>query len=54
MQEIFQDAAQNAYRTFGRNPMAFLETHHYGAVTTRPSLDGMQPEMLVRRMRNAR
>jgi predicted Rossmann-fold nucleotide-binding protein len=29
MQEIFQDAAQNAYRTFGRSPMAFLDTGHY-------------------------
>jgi predicted Rossmann-fold nucleotide-binding protein len=29
MQEIFQDAAQNAYRVFGRSPMAFLDTHHY-------------------------
>lgn len=29
MQEIFQDAAQNAYRAFGRSPMAFLDTHHY-------------------------
>jgi predicted Rossmann-fold nucleotide-binding protein len=29
MQEIFQDAAQNAYRTFGRSPMAFLDSHHY-------------------------
>jgi predicted Rossmann-fold nucleotide-binding protein len=29
MQEIFQDAAQNAYRTFGRSPMAFLDTLHY-------------------------
>jgi predicted Rossmann-fold nucleotide-binding protein len=29
MQEIFQDAAQNAYRTFGRSPMAFLDTQHY-------------------------
>jgi predicted Rossmann-fold nucleotide-binding protein len=29
MQEIFQDAAQNAYHTFGRSPMAFLDTHHY-------------------------
>ena len=29
MQEIFQDAAQNAYRTFGRSPMAFLDTRHY-------------------------
>ena len=33
MQEIFQDAAQNAYRTFGRSPMAFLDTHHYCAET---------------------
>jgi len=89
MQEIFQDAAQNAYRAFGRSPMAFLDTHHYcvetglypalerqaarlgfadllsvgdepeqildrfPAVSKRPSLDGT-PEMLVRRMRNAR
>jgi predicted Rossmann-fold nucleotide-binding protein len=29
MQEIFQDAAQNAYRTFGRSPMAFLDAQHY-------------------------
>jgi predicted Rossmann-fold nucleotide-binding protein len=29
MQEIFQDAAQNAYRTFGRSPMAFLDKQHY-------------------------
>jgi predicted Rossmann-fold nucleotide-binding protein len=29
MQEIFQDAAQNAYRTFGRSPMAFLDSQHY-------------------------
>jgi predicted Rossmann-fold nucleotide-binding protein len=29
MQEIFQDAAQNAYRTYGRSPMAFLDTQHY-------------------------
>jgi predicted Rossmann-fold nucleotide-binding protein len=29
MQEIFQDAAQNAYRVFGRSPMAFLDSHHY-------------------------
>jgi predicted Rossmann-fold nucleotide-binding protein len=29
MQEIFQDAAQNAYRTFGRSPMVFLDTRHY-------------------------
>src|SRR5215213_7135443 len=90
MQEIFQDAAQNAYRSFGRSPMTFLDTRHYctetglypalerqatrlgfadllsigdepeqllhrfPAVTTPPSLDGMLPEMLVRRMRNAR
>ena len=26
MQEIFQDGAQNAYRVFGRSPMAFLDT----------------------------
>jgi predicted Rossmann-fold nucleotide-binding protein len=90
MQEIFQDAAQNAYHVFGRSPMVFLDSRHYGeetglypalerqaarlgfadllsigdepeeildrfpAVTTPPSLDGMAPEMLVRRMRNAR
>jgi predicted Rossmann-fold nucleotide-binding protein len=89
MQEIFQDAAQNAYRAFGRSPMAFLDTQHYcvetglypalerqaarlgfadllsvsdepeqildrfPAVSTPPSLTGT-PEMLVRRMRNAR
>jgi predicted Rossmann-fold nucleotide-binding protein len=89
MQEIFQDAAQNAYRTYGRSPMAFLDTRHYCAetglypalqrqaarlgfadllsvgdepeqiltrfpvVATPPRLDGMPPEMLVRRMRNA-
>jgi predicted Rossmann-fold nucleotide-binding protein len=29
MQEIFQDAAQNTYRVFGRSPMVFLDTHHY-------------------------
>src|SRR3954470_19400121 len=29
MQEIFQDAAQNAERVFGRSPMAFLDTRHY-------------------------
>jgi predicted Rossmann-fold nucleotide-binding protein len=33
MQEIFQDAAQNAYRVFGRSPMAFLDTRHYCAET---------------------
>jgi predicted Rossmann-fold nucleotide-binding protein len=33
MQEIFQDAAQNAYRTHGRRPMAFLDTQHYCAET---------------------
>jgi predicted Rossmann-fold nucleotide-binding protein len=90
MQEIFQDAAQNAYRTFGRSPMAFLDTRHYCVETglypalqrqaerlgfadllsigdrpeqilerfpagpAPPSLDGMAPEALVRRMRNPR
>jgi predicted Rossmann-fold nucleotide-binding protein len=90
MQEIFQDAAQNADRVFGRSPMAFLDTQHYcvetglypalerqaqrlgfadllsvgdepeqildrfPAAAAPPSLDGMAPEMLVRRMRNAR
>ena len=90
MQEIFQDAAQNASRAFGRSPMAFLDTQHYcvetglypalerqadrlgfadllsvgdepeqildrfPAVSTPPRLDGMRPEMLVRRMRNVR
>jgi predicted Rossmann-fold nucleotide-binding protein len=29
MQEIFQDAAQNAYRVFGRSPMVFLDAQHY-------------------------
>jgi predicted Rossmann-fold nucleotide-binding protein len=33
MQEIFQDAAQNAYRVFGRSPMAFLDRTHYCAET---------------------
>src|SRR3954466_4572772 len=90
MQEIFQDAAQNAERVFGRSPMAFLDAGHYCDETglypalerqaerlgftdllsvsdepeqilerspigsAPPSLDGMEPEMLVRRMRNAR
>jgi predicted Rossmann-fold nucleotide-binding protein len=90
MQEIFQDAAQNADRIFGRSPMAFLDTRHYcvqtglypalerqaerlgfsdllsvsdepeeilerfPAVSAPPNLDGMAPEMLVRRMRNPR
>jgi predicted Rossmann-fold nucleotide-binding protein len=90
MQEIFQDAAQNADRIFGRSPMAFLDTRHYCAETglypalarqaerlgfsdllsvddepeeilerfppagPPPNLEGMEPEMLVRRMRNAR
>jgi predicted Rossmann-fold nucleotide-binding protein len=90
MQEIFQDAAQNAYHVFGRSPMIFLDSQHYRvetglypalerqaarlgfsdllsigdepeelldhfpAVTASPSLDGMPPEMLVRRIRNAR
>jgi predicted Rossmann-fold nucleotide-binding protein len=89
MQEIFQDAAQNAYRTFGRSPMAFLDTQHYcvetglypalerqaarlgfadllsvgdepeqlldrfPAVSMLPIPD-VPPQMLVRRMRNAR
>ncbi|MDA0166045.1 hypothetical protein OM076_37620 [Solirubrobacter ginsenosidimutans] len=88
MQEIFQDAAQNAYRVFGRSPMAFLDRQHYceetalypaltrqatrlgfadllsiadepgqildrfPIVTTRPDLEDMPPEMLVRRIRN--
>ena len=90
MQEIFQDAAQNAYHVFGRSPMIFLDSRHYRvetglypalarqavrlgfsdllsigdepeelldhfpAVTAPLSLDGMPPEMLVRRIRNAR
>jgi predicted Rossmann-fold nucleotide-binding protein len=29
MQEIFQDAAQNAYRSSGRGSMAFLDAQHY-------------------------
>jgi predicted Rossmann-fold nucleotide-binding protein len=29
MQEIFQDAAQNAYTSFGRSPMVFLDRQHY-------------------------
>ena len=29
MQEIFQDAAQNASRVYGRSPMAFLDSQHY-------------------------
>ena len=33
MQEIFQDAAQNADRIFGRSPMAFLDTRHYCEAT---------------------
>jgi predicted Rossmann-fold nucleotide-binding protein len=90
MQEIFQDAAQNAYRTFGRSPMVFLDRRHYCVETglypalqrqadrlgfsdllsvgdepeqilerfpagaAPPSIDGMAPQMLLRRMRNAR
>ena len=90
MQEIFQDAAQNADRSFGRSPMAFLDMQHYceqtglypalerqaerlgfadllsigdepeqilerfPAAPAPPRLGGMAPEMLVRRMRNAR
>jgi predicted Rossmann-fold nucleotide-binding protein len=89
MQEIFQDGAQNASRVFGRSPMAFLDSRHYGeetglypalqrqatrlgfadllsvadepeeilerfpAVSATPQRDAT-PEMLVRRMRNAR
>ena len=44
MQEIFQDAAQNAYKVFGRSPMVFLDRQHYcddtrlySAFTGRPS-----------------
>jgi predicted Rossmann-fold nucleotide-binding protein len=33
MQEIFQDAAQNAHRVFGRSPMVFLDTQHYRVET---------------------
>ena len=33
MQEIFQDAAQNAYHTHGRSQMAFLDSRHYDAET---------------------
>jgi predicted Rossmann-fold nucleotide-binding protein len=33
MQEIFQDAAQNADRIFGRSPMAFLDARHYCEAT---------------------
>jgi len=33
MQEMFQDAAQNAGGAFGRSPMAFLDTRHYCAET---------------------
>jgi predicted Rossmann-fold nucleotide-binding protein len=33
MQEIFQDAAQNAYKVFGRSPMVFLDREHYCAET---------------------
>jgi predicted Rossmann-fold nucleotide-binding protein len=33
MQEIFQDAAQNAYKVFGRSPMVFLDREHYCADT---------------------
>ena len=29
MQEIFQDAAQNAYKVFGRSPMVFLDRRHH-------------------------
>ena len=33
MQEIFQDAAQNAYKVFGRSPMVFLDRQHHCADT---------------------
>jgi predicted Rossmann-fold nucleotide-binding protein len=33
MQEIFQDAAQNAYKVFGRSTMVFLDRQHYCADT---------------------
>jgi predicted Rossmann-fold nucleotide-binding protein len=33
MQEIFQDAAQNAYNVLGRSPMVFLDRQHYCADT---------------------
>jgi hypothetical protein len=33
MQEIFQDAAQNAYKVLGRSPMVFLDRQHYCADT---------------------
>ncbi len=33
MQEVFQDAAQNAYKVFGRSPMVFLDRQHYCADT---------------------
>ena len=33
LQEIFQDAAQNAYKVFGRSPMVFLDRQHYCADT---------------------
>jgi predicted Rossmann-fold nucleotide-binding protein len=89
MQEIFQDAAQNAYRTYGRSPMAFLDSRHYCVETglypalvrqaarlgfadllsigdepeqlldrfpagSEPAGPDGTPEMLLRRMRNAR
>ena len=40
MQEIFQDAAQNAYKTFGRSPMMFLDLVHYCTDT------GLYPALL--------
>jgi predicted Rossmann-fold nucleotide-binding protein len=33
MQEVFQDAVQNADRVFGHSPMAFLDTGHYRVET---------------------
>jgi predicted Rossmann-fold nucleotide-binding protein len=31
IQELFQDAAQNAYGIHGRSPMVLFGTHYYGA-----------------------
>ena len=38
MQEIFQDAAQNAYKAFGRSPMVFLDRS-----TTAPTRGSIRP-----------
>src|SRR5262249_40778586 len=54
MQEIFQDAAQNAYRTFGRSPMAFLDTRHYCAETgLYPALERQAARLGVADLRSA-